>query len=881
MKHRSLLLGTIFLSLLLTLLCGVSCGPASGGSETEAPTADGTDTADVTEPTGTAPESETASETETTAPETVPETETETETEPVETVPPFDPVALPVANVAREGFVLTSSVKYTPEALYSNVNLNDGDPAHGYSSEWGSAFDGKREHFLFIDLTEARVIDSLKLYPLTGDEGGFPTAFDVLISQDGKDYTPHTTVTDATADKAKDGLSIDMKGVTAKYVKLIFKALGAGNAERGVHISLGELEVYSPIDTTTNMQLNLDDIWLFKDPDTTHQLAVTYYRDGTAVDPDRKLTYFSRDPSVATVSEDGLITPVSYGKTEIYVRDGENQATCAVEVMKELDAEDYLISTFFITGYVTPDKLEESIDLTVKSGVTNLEAPHWWDHYNNDIHLYALHLCRVRGATYTPNDETTAVLHMSDEQIVDIVKQYEGMAGVYGLFITDEPSGEFANYARVYRVMQEYNPHYSYHLNLLPLFAVTATPNEYYTEFAAVAGGDRRMKYLTFDHYPFGWGAAFDTWFYYTLDMTRRAGLQYNCDTGLYMQSQIMRDAYDALTPQERLYTASLGMAYGMKEYKHYLGLCPVDPGLTPTVYESGILKPDYTPADYYDDIVEVNAYIKRMGKLLANADAVEVYHSRRDTGAEEVPDDFFIKVGTGRVIYSVFREIGGTQQYVLLTNKAYSSGRTAKLKFTINRDLGAIRLFDPMTGETTPLEYTVGKEFTLTFEAGQCMALILEDGVDVTRAAAESDNLMLGHGVFVSSSKVDFWTAAPIGSHYLTDGDPANGAWVSGATDRAPRMLLDLGEVQTELGTLVLTVNKHVPTTQTFTTFTVEVSADGETYTEITTVTDAIYDDEGNLRIDLGGVDARYIRITSKLAKPAGMGEVAVYRKA
>ncbi len=896
MKHKVLLFELLFLSLLLMLLCGVSCTSSAGGGETEAPTGGGMTPGGMT-PGGTTPDTavtepaaiDTAStvESQTEAVETEPETklpaETETETEPVETVPPFESVALPAANVAREGFALTSGVKYVDGALYSNVNLNDGDLTRGYSSEWGNAFDQNREHFVFIDLTEARVIDSLKLYPLAGDEGGFPLAFDVLISQDGKEYKKHTAVTDASADAAKDGLVVDMQGVTAKYVKLIFKTLGAGDAERGVHLSLGELEVYSPIDTASNMQLALDDIWLFKDPDTTHQLAVSYYRDGTPVDPSKKLSYFSRDPAIATVSEDGLITPVSYGKTEIYVRDGENQATCAVEVMRDIDEEDYLISTFFITYYVTPEKLEEAIDLTVKSGVTHLEAPHWWDHYTNDIHLYALHLCRVRGATYTPHDENPGVLNMSDEAIVSIVKQYENMAGVYGLFLTDEPSTEFANYARVLRVMQEYNPHYTYHLNLLPLGAASNIQNEYYTEFAAVAGGARRMKYLTFDHYPFGWGGGFDTWFYYTLDMMRRAGLQYNCDTGFYMQSQIMQGAFDALTLNERRYTASLGMAYGMKEYKHYLGLCPIDPGQKPTNYDSGILKPDYTPADYYDDIVEVNAYIKRMGKLLANADAVEVYHSRQDTGAEAVPDDFFMELsGSGRTIFSVFREIDGTRQYVLLTSKAYSARKTLSLQFIIKRDVGAVQVFNPMTGETKPLDYTVGKAFSLAFEPGQCFALIFEDGVDVTTAQVESDNLMLGKGMFVSSSRVDFWSAAAVGSHFATDGDPANGAWLSGGRDQSPWMLLDLGNVETSLGTLVLTTNDHVPAAQELTAFTVEISVDGQTYTEVATVTDASYDnDSRSVSIDLGGAEARYIRITSKLAKPAGIGEVAVYRQA
>ncbi len=863
MKPKAFLWGTLLLTLLLTLLCVASCTPSGGGEETEAPTPEVT--ADVTEP-ATEPTVE-----ETTAPAPV-------VTEPEATEPLFVPTALPVANVAREGFALTSGVKLTNEALYSNVHLNDGDRARGYSSEWGDAFDASREHFVFIDLTERRIIDSLKLYPLIGDEGGFPVDYDVLISQDGKEYTPHTTVSGMTPEA--DGYTVDMGGVEAKYVKLIFTKLGAGNAERGVHISIGELEVYSPIDTATNMQLNLDDIWLFKDPDTTHRLAVTYYRDGTAVDPAKKLTFVSSDPAIATVSEDGVITPVGYGQTEIYVYDGKNRSCAAVEVMRDVDADDFLISTFFITYYVTPEKLEEAIDLIVRSGVTHLEAPHWWDHYSNDIHLYALHLCRVRGATYTPNDENPGILHMTDEEIQGVVKQYENMAGVHGLFITDEPSTYYTQYAEVYRVLQEYNPHYMYYLNLLPLPAVPGAKDEYYTEFASVAGGARRMKYLTFDHYPFGLGYSFDSGIFQTLEMMRRAGLQYNADTGFYMQSQVMQGAYDALTLEERRYSASMAMAYGMKDYKHYLGLCPIDPGCKPTNYLSGILKNDYTPADYYDDIVEVNTYIKTMGRYLANFDAVEVYHNR-PTDGEMPPADFALELVEGDVIVSVFREIEGTRQYLLLTDKSYAVAVPNELSFAFGRDVGALQIFDPMTGETRPLDYTVGQPFTLRFVPGQCLLIIPGEDVDLTVKRVQSDNLMLGKGVFASSSKVDFWVDGVIGTHFLTDGDPTNGMWLSGSGDKTPNLLLDLGSVQSGLGTLEVFMNDHLIERQYMEKFTVEVSVDGVTYTKVATVKDATYDNETkSYRVDLGGVEARYIRIQSTAKKPAGVGEIAVYKQ-
>ncbi len=767
---------------------------------------------------------------------------------------------------------------YVTGEVYSNVNANDGDVSKGYSNEWGKDFDPEKEHYLYIDLTEKRVIDSLKLYPLTGDEGGLPTAFDVLISDDGKTYTRHTSAEGLNPDA--NGTTVDMGGVEAKYIKLIFTAYGSGDAERGVHISIGELEVYSPIDNAENMQLNLDDIWLFKDPDTSHQLAVTYYRDGTPVDPERPLRYESRDPDIATVSKDGLITPVSYGATEIYVYDGENRATCAVEVKKDLDEEDFLVSSFFITYYVYPDKVEEAIDLMVKSGVTHLEAPHWWDHEYNDIHLYALHLCRVRGATYTPNDENGGIVGMTDEDIIAQMKPYENRAGFYGMFLTDEPSDYYTEYARVFRVLQDYNPHYVHYLNLLPIEAYPDVPDLYFSEFAACAGGARRLRYLTFDYYPFGWGNSFGTGIYGALETMRKTGIQYNAATGFYMQSQIMPGSYDALTLAERRYSTSMAIAYGMKNLKHYLGLCPINAAGAPDGYTAGILKPDITPADYYDDIAEANAYYKAAGRILCQADAVEVYHSNPESVVPALPENFFIREAKNSpFIYSVFCELEGTRQYVVLTNKSYNAAETAPSTFVIHRDVGAIQVYDPMTGETTALSYTVGESFELTVGPGLCVILILEDGVDVRCDVEESENLALDRGVFVSSSKVDFWNRGTVGTIFLTDGIPNNGAWWSESRSVQSAML-DLGCAQENLGRLVLYVNDHVSSRLLLTDFTVEISLDGKTFTRVADISDAAYDGEnGGFTVDLGGANARYIRITTKSTKLVGIGELEVYR--
>ena len=97
------------MALLLTGMLAVSCTGGGGHADTTLP--DGTD-APTEVPTETPTEAPTEAPTEET---------TEAPFDPLA----FEPVELPVANVAREGYALGSSTKN--DGGYSNLHLNDGD----------------------------------------------------------------------------------------------------------------------------------------------------------------------------------------------------------------------------------------------------------------------------------------------------------------------------------------------------------------------------------------------------------------------------------------------------------------------------------------------------------------------------------------------------------------------------------------------------------------------------------------------------------------------------------------------------------------------------------------------------------------------------------
>ena len=851
------------MAFLLTGMLAVSC---TGGG----------DATDTTPPADTSAPTEAPTETPTETPtEEVTETPTEAPTEA-----PFDPLAfepadLPVANIAREGFALGSATKN--DEGYSNLNLNDGDFSTGFSTPWAKNSDPAKEYYFFLDLTSVKVLDSVKVYPLAGDEGGFPKAFDILVSADGVDYTTAATVTDASAEAAKEGLTVELGGVEARFVKLLTRELGEGGNRKGKYLALSEFEVYAPIDTASNMILNRHDIWLFKNPDTTQQLEVLYYRDGSAVDPEAKLKFATLDANVAAVDEKGLITPVGLGETDVYVTDGKNLAVCHVEVKEEV-REDFRISAFYHSNFAYPEQIPVGLKILAEGGVEYIEDTRSVDRAGNHISMYSLFVCNELGLAYSPNDPegSHSFLEMKDEEILAIVKKYENRAGFYGIYLQDEPHEEYLGYAHVFHVIQEYNPHLIPHLNLLPPYNFGGI-DEYFTEFAAVAGGNGRMRYLTYDHYPFTWNGGFDSKVYSSLNRLRKAGLLYNADTGFYMQSMIITGGYPLLDADALRYNATLGMAYGMKNYKWFVALTPVD--AEKAAFETGFVSPDFTPAGNYEGLIAAGKYIKTVGKVLANSDAIEVYHGHGEIDNPVLPDDFiFTLAKTGDAIFTLYQSLDGSgQQHVVITNKKFTANGAMTLTLKANKQ-GEFKILDLATGEMKPLSVGADGTFTLELAPGQCAVIELPAGMDASRAAEQSENLALNKPVFVSTSSASFWQKGDVASYFLTDGTPDNGCWITERTDREGWAKLDLLEV-CDVSRIVISSNSHLGKAQSLRDFTVLISEDGVNYTEVGKYNGYEWGDGvSSLEVTFDTAKVRYVLIRTDTKRPMGIGEIEVY---
>ena len=677
------------------------------------------------------------------------------------------------------------------------------------------------------------------------------------------DYTTAATVSGASAEAAKDGLTVELGGVEARFVKLLTRELGEGGNRKGKYLALSEFEVYAPIDTASNMILNRHDIWLFKDPDTTQKLEILYYRDGTAVDPETKLKFATLDANVAAVDENGLITPVGLGETDVYVTDGKNLAVCHVEV-KEETREDFRISAFYHSNFAYPEQIPVGLKILAEGGVEYIEDTRSVDRAGNHISMYSLFVCDQLGLAYSPNDPagSHSFLEMKDEEILAIVKKYENRAGFYGIYLQDEPHDEYLGYAHVFHVIQEYNPHLIPHLNLLPPYNFGGI-DEYFTEFAAVAGGNGRMRYLTYDHYPFTWNGGFNPQVYSSLNRLRKAGLLYNADTGYYMQSMIIEGGYPLLDADALRYNASLGMAYGMKNYKWFVALTPVDNEAAG--FKTGFVSPDFTPAGNYEGLIAAGKYIKTVGN--------------GEIDNPTLPDDFiFTLAKTGDAIFTLYQSLDGSgQQHVVITNKKFTANGAMTLTLKANKQ-GDFKILDLATGEMKPLTVGADGTFTLELAPGQCAVIELPAGMDASRAAEQSENLALNKPVYVSTSTATFWQKGDVASYFLTDGTPDNGCWITERTDREGWAKLDLMEV-CDVSRIVISMNSHLGKAQRLRDFTVLVSEDGVNFTEAGKYKGYDWGDGATpLEVALDGAKVRYVLIRTDTQRPIGIGEIEVY---
>lgn len=833
MKRLLTLLLTASL-LLSSCVLLAACKTGGDGSDTTA----GTQPADPSG-SGTTPDTSTESPTDA-------GTETPTEAETASPMP--EPQTMGLANVALGCPVITNDCKDG-----SNQNLTDGDPDTDYRSNAHREAEYASFPFeIVIDLTRSYPVTEINILHSMSAAGRGLGRFTVFTSADGRTYAKAADET--AADVGELGTSVPFgKTVDCRYVKLVSDDL-SGAQSGSFQIVLSELEVLSVVDTHDNILPSKRALCM--QPGSTDDLTVRFRLGGD----ETALSWLSSDDKVVTVDASGHVEAVADGDACLYVNDGKSWTKIPVSVVTPKPS--YVISTFYLANHA-PNTLE-TFDYLKECGITCIENCRPIDMYGNFDAEYLRVMAADYGITLSVADtvKEDAWLSQSEQKIRDIVKKYKNLPAVGGIYLRDEPSKP-SQFASVYKTVRDEDPNMNPHLNLLP--AVVSDYQGYVGDWAATVGS-LDMVCLSYDMYPFGTAAnSFNAQAYTHLDTFRRTGLAYGVDTGYYMASMGIVGAYREPKDNELLYYASLGVAYGMKEFKWFVWFTPPYSG-SGEHFTSGILNSEYQKSRMFDGVTKVDAMLMQLSPYLANCDAVAVYHSDGQNG-DKLPSDFPITADSKRgYILSVLEDRTSGRQYLVYVNKTFNkSGDTG---FTVNdASLDTAKLQTISDGALASVIVTDGR-FEMAVEKGGLLVLALPEGYkayEVPEGDGTEISLLSGLGASVSSSK-----GSGSFAYMLNDGDKST-AWSSESGDKKPYIYYDFGKARTfnRIDVYPAGAGTSFPKA-----LSVSVSDDGRTWTGVVGCESIDKSAWGSLTFDK--VSAKYVRIQIDKLPASGVVEIA-----
>ncbi len=808
-------------------------------------------------------EDETVSETETTAASETAERETDAESTP-ETAPETDIETLPVetslglANVALECPVITNNCDGG-----TNQNLTDGNSDTNYSTTISrDKEDATFPYEVVIDLTKAYPVKGLNIHKFTGKgaalKNAFYREFKVEVSIDGFTYTE--VATHANASDIETGLTVAMDA-EARFVRIISTNLGSRNI---CAIALSEIEVLSDVTNYDNILPNKRALSM--QPTATDTLTATYRISGSG-----EFRFYSEDPTIVSIDETtGALVAHINGETRLYITDGENVTYIPVTVWTR--QPEYRVATFYLANH--GENSREVFALLKESGITYLENCRPFDSYGNDTTQYLLVQANDFGLTLSVADPLFSdYLNMTDEEIRAVVRKYKNRPGFGGMYILDEPYN--ANpYARVYKAMLAEDPFCQPHLNLLP--GSMPDFHGYVSDWVATVGGNL-LKSLSYDNYPFGVAPnSFNTGVYGTMNELRQTALMYGVNTGYYVHSMGIHNAYRVPTDSEILYHCALGVAYGYKDYKHFVWFTPPYSG-SGEHFITGILNSEYGKSEIFEGVKNANTMLHTLSPILGNSDSVEVYHTRGRDGGVALPTDFCITQENQNrpIVLSILVDRTTGQQYIVVVNKAMNAD--TEINMVIN-DAALSELWDMTSGEGSPMKIENGK-FTLALPAGGLAVIKLPEGYDARAYKNINDgtvqSLLMGVGASVSSSVGDGTFA-----YKLNDGNRLGSGWANNhPTDETAWISFDLKAEKTFDRVDIYPMEGQYALFPK--DLTVWVSTDGVEYTKVSEHKDIRIPSWGSITFD--AVTARYIKITIdrmvNIGSPTAIiGEIEVY---
>ncbi len=841
MKHFFRFVALTLASLLL-LPSLAACTGGKGGS---------------TDTTGDAPATNAPTDDAATEPATEPATEAATDPADTPWEVPTE-AALGAANVALFCPVITNACEGG-----SNQNVTDGDPDTSWCSGLGREADKRTFPYeVVIDLTRAYDLCGLRIHKSNAKSNlnrqAFYEQFRVEISSDGLSYTE--VATDADAQAIDTGLELSLSANT-RFVRITSIDL---KDHRSYGLDISEIEVLSAITTHDNLLPNKRA--LVMQPGATDTLTAIYR---IAPETAGALSFHTSDPAVVTIDEStGALTAVANGEATLYVTDGDN--VTAVPVTVHTPDPSYRVATFYLANH--GENTREVMALLKESGITFLENCRPYDTHGNLTTEYLRVMANDYGLTLSiSTPEHTSFLSMTDEEIRAVVAKYKNLPGFGGLYILDEPL-DANQYARVYRAILAEDPYCLPHLNLLP--GGMSDFHGYVSDWVATVGGDT-LKTLSYDNYPYGVTPnTFNAGVYGTMNEIRTTALMYNgVNTGYYIHSMGIHGAYRVPTDSEILYHAALGVAYGFKDFKHFVWFTPPYSG-SGEHFITGVLNSEMGKSEIFEGVKAANAMLHTLSPILANTDAVELYHTRGQNGTP-VPEGFCIDIaGNTPAVISVLVDRTTGQQYLVILNKQFNKDveMTVKVQNSVLSEL-----CDITSGEARAIAVSGGKA-TIALTAGNLCVIKLPEGYDARADKTVNDgtstSLLTGIGASVSSSVGNGYFA-----YMLNDGKRTATGWTTNAADKTAYIVYDLKTPKT--------FNRIdiYPLDGSYDFFpralTVQVSDDGVSYREVAVAKDINIEAWGAMTFE--ATTARFVRVEItamlNLGKPsARLGEIELY---
>jgi len=766
-----------------------------------------------------------------------------------------------------------------PSETWTKIHLTDGKIGNG---GWSTQpYDREMDHTqpvtVTLELATKSEITAVSLFP----HGQFPARYEIQISADGNTY--QKVAEDAgVAIGNKEIKTYTFAATEAKYVRLHILERNPAQGPDGALAQLGEIAVFGKSEAA----LRLDRTALELFADETDQLSPSF----AGTKDTYPVTYKSSDTAVATVDASGKITAKKQGKATVTVTcaDLDQSVTCSVEVVDKKNSFDdnIMISIFWPP---TPDYItDEQYKLLADAGVNWVMGAGEETLATVENQAKMLELCAKYGIGMTVSDGNFGrnLLGKSEEQVAAYVSRYKNVPGAYGFYILDEPlnPNEFLD---AYVNLKKAAPEAYMHLNFLPDGAYgsseiyEAQMNDW-CRLTAAAGYP--LDYLMFDRYPFPLqaGAMDRAGFFQNTRSCYEVGLKNGVKTGMYIQTVCQEVAFRRPTDSEIRYEMYAALAFGYKQLSFFTWFTPVNRS---EPFRDGIIAADGTPNAHYETVKTINHEILAIGETLVKCDALEVWFNGPDTyGQPSVPADFFAQAEKNdSIIMSFLRHKETGRNYLMVVNNNFSAKQEVELTF--DKAISSVSEVSRTDGSLQALTMD-SRKLTLTLAAGDAMLIALPEGYDHYEAPEgqpdAATNLAADAMITAPySAGSDGWYVSCLQDGQRLSEGKGNG-WRT-ENRKASYVDVDLGRTLTFNRIDLYPAGSIFDYGRAFPAeLRISVSDDGETFTEVKTLSDIEIRETRGIQVDIGEQEARYIRIDLldcvQGARYMALNEIEVY---